>query len=117
MVLKSILKKILMYVQHQPRPSLVQVVEQPSTKSFTNQLMFIYQTYGPTQLGRKERIVYHGQPSQQLHYETYEGGEWREVDVISYMNDLPTDMKQFEDECKDALTIGALRYDDYLNSL
>ena len=50
--------------------------------------MFIYQTYGPTQLGRKERIVYHGQPSQQLHYETYEGGEWREQDVISYMNDL-----------------------------
>ena len=88
-----------------------------STNSSSNQLMFIYQTYGPTQLGRKERIVYHGQPSQQLHYETYEGGEWREQDVISYMNDLPTDMKEFEDECKDALTIGALRYDDYLNSL
>ena len=79
--------------------------------------MFIYQTYGPTQLGRKERIVYHGGESQQLHYQTYEGGEWREVDVISYMNDLPTDIKEFEDECKDALTIGALRYDDYLNSL
>lgn len=117
MVLRSILKKILMYVQQQPRPIMGQAAEQPSTKSSINQLMFIYQTYGPTQLGRKERIVYHGQPSQQLHYQTYEGGEWREVDVISYMNNLPTDMKEFEDECKDALTVGALRYDDYLNSL
>ena len=79
--------------------------------------MFIYQTYGPTQLGRKERIVYYGGESQQLHYQTYEGGEWREQDVISYMDALPTDMKEFEDECKDALTIGALRYEDYLNSL
>ncbi len=83
----------------------------------TNQLMFIYQAYGPTQLGRKERIVYYGGESQQLHYQTYEGGKWREQDVISYMGALPTDMKEFEDECKDALTIGALRYDDYLNSL
>jgi len=79
--------------------------------------MFIYQTYGPTQLGHKERIVYYGGESQQLHYQTYEGGEWREQDVISYMDALPTDMKEFEDECKDALTIGALHYDDYLNSL
>jgi len=117
MVFKSIALNLLKYVQHQPRPIMGRAVTNTSTNSSINQLMFIYQTYGPTQLGRKERIVYYGQPSQQLHYETYEGGEWREVDVISYMNDLPTDMKQFEDECKDALTIGALRYDDYLNSL
>jgi hypothetical protein len=106
-----------MYVQHQPRPFMGLAVKQPSTKSFTNQLMFIYQTYGPTQLGRKERIVYYGGSSQQLHYQTYEGGEWKEIDVISYMDNLPTDMKEFEDECKDALSISALRYDDYLNSL